>query len=187
MSASATSDWLRARRAYELGRLRSSAWRALFISFAIASLGTVTTGLSSLAALPVTFAIWLFAYWRGDVFLRGALYGLAGGIVTSLLPMSILRPCCTPGMAPGADCCTMPGACLAAGAAVGVALAVVVPFAKKSWWRTALGVAFGMTSVAVLKCATLFAGEALGLLGGLIVGIAAASAARSVLSRRATA
>lgn len=186
MSANVTSDFVRARRAYEFGRLRLSAWRALLISVAIALLGVATTGLSSLEAVPVTFAIWGLVYWRGDVLLRGALYGLAGGIVTSLLPLSILRPCCVAGMPPGADCCTMPGACLAAGAVVGIALAGMVPFAKKSWWRTALGVTLGMTSVAVLKCATLFAGEALGLIGGLVVGVAAVSAARSVLSKRAT-
>jgi len=90
-------------------------------------------------------------------------------------------------MAPGVNCCTMPGACLAAGAAVGVVLAAAVPFARNSWWRTALGIALGMTSVAILKCATLFEGEALGLLGGLLIGVAAASLARSFLSRRATA
>jgi hypothetical protein len=187
MSASVPPEFSQARRAYELGRLRSSTWRALAVAFAIAVLGVATTGWSSLAALPATFAVWVFAYWRGAVLLRGALYGLAGGIVTSLLPMSILRPCCATGMPPGADCCTMPGACLAAGAVVGVALAIVVPFAKRSSWRTALGVTLGMTSVAVLKCATLFAGEAIGLLGGLLIGVAAASAARSFLARRATA
>jgi hypothetical protein len=186
MSANVSPEFSRARRAYELGRLRSSTWRALAVALAIAALGVATTGWSSLAALPVTLSIWIFAYWRGDVLLRGGLYGLVGGIVTSLLPMSILRPCCATGMPPGADCCTMPGACLAAGAVVGVALAMVVPFAKRSWWRTALGVSLGMTSVAVLKCATLVAGESLGLLGGLLVGVAAAGAARSLLSRRAT-
>ena len=81
----------------------------------------------------------------------------------------------------------MPGACLAAGALVGALLATVVPFGRSSWWRTALGVALGMTSVAVLKCSTLLYGEAFGLVGGLVAGLAAATAARAVIARRAAA
>jgi hypothetical protein len=77
----------------------------------------------------------------------------------------------------------MPGACLGAGALVGVVLAVAVPFGKTTWWRTALGMVLGMSSVAVLKCTTLFAGEAFGLVGGLMAGIVAVAAARLVLGR----
>ncbi|HVH47687.1 MAG TPA: hypothetical protein VM925_35370, partial [Labilithrix sp.] len=111
-------------------------------------------------------------------------YGLLGGLVTSFLPMSILRPCCAMGAPTGVDCCTMPGACLGAGVVVGIVLAIAVPFGKATWWRTALGMALGMTSVAVLKCTTLFAGEAFGLVGGLVAGIAAVAAARLVLRHR---
>ncbi len=182
-----TPDYTRALRAYELGRLRSSAWRAVLVALPIALVGLATSGRSSLALVPLTIAVWVFAHWRGDALLRGAFYGLVGGVVTSLLPMSILRPCCVAGAAQGPDCCTMPGACWAAGAVVGVLLAAVVPFGKSSWWRTAIGIALGMTSVAILKCATLFAGEALGLVGGLMAGVAASMAARFVLRTRSTA
>ena len=134
--------------------------------------------------LPLTLAAWVFAHWRGDVFLRGAFYGLLGGVITSLMPMSILRPCCAAGTPPGMDCCTMPGACLGAGALVGLLLAAAVPVGKAAWWRTATGVAVGMASVALLKCATLFAGEAVGLLAGLMVGVVAATAAKVVVRQR---
>ncbi len=182
-----TPAYRSARRAYEWGRLRSSAWRALAIVTAVAVLALATSGPRALVGLPLTLAAWVFAHWRGHLVLRGAFYGLVGGLVTAVLPMSILRPCCAGVMAPGADCCTMPGACVAAGAVVGVVLSAFVPYGTSSWWRTALGVALGMTSVVVVKCATLVAGEAFGLLGGLVAGLVATAAARAAFGRRLSA
>jgi hypothetical protein len=187
MPAEATPEYSSARRAYELGRLRFSAWRALLVASVVAVLGLATTGRDALLVLPITLLAWVFVFWRGRDLLRGAFYGLLGGMVTALLPLSILRPCCVAGVPPGKDCCTMPGACLAAGALVGMALAMLVPYGKGSWWRTACGVVLGMTSVAILKCATLFAGETVGLVGGLVAGLLASTAARRVLARRASA
>jgi hypothetical protein len=183
------ANYLAARRAYELGRLRSAAWKAAVISAVVAAFGLLTAGSTILFVVPVTVAAWLFAFWRGDAFLRGAFHGLAGGLVTSLLPMSVLRPCCATSaakMAAGMDCCTMPGACLGAGALVGLLLATVVPFGKAAWWRTATGVSLGLSSVAILKCTTLFAGEAFGLVGGLLAGVMLATVARAVAQRRLT-
>lgn len=181
MSVEALSHFRRARRAYELGRLRSALLPALILSGLIGGLGLFTSGRSVLWALPVTLAAWLLAYQRGDLFLRGAWYGLLGGLVTSALPMSILRPCCKVMTAPGESCCTMPLACLGAGAVVGMVLALAVPLGKTTWWRTALGMVLGMGSVAVLKCATLFAGEAVGLVGGLLAGVGAVALAKLAL------
>lgn len=172
------------RRAYELGRLRASALRALPITLVAGAIGVASSGWSALYLLPITFAVWLFVHWRGLMLLRGAFYGFGGGVVTSFLPLSVLRPCCALDKAPGVDCCTMPGACLAAGVVVGLLLAAVVPYTKAGWWWSALGVALGMASVAVLKCASLFAGEALGLLGGLLAGVVVTSVARGVIERR---
>ncbi len=178
-------EYRAARRAYEYGRLRTSAWWAAAISTPIAVAGWLVSGWSSLVWLPVTLLVWIVAYWRGGTLLRGAFYGLFGGVVTFALPMSILRPCCAPGaMVNGADCCTMPGACLAAGGVVGVVVAAFVPFGRDSWWRTATGMVLGVASVAIFKCATLFAGEAIGLVGGIAAGLIAACAARSVVQRR---
>ena len=117
--------------------------------------------------------------------LRGSLFGLVAGAVTYALPMTILRPCCSPEkmMVAGADCCTMPGACVGAGAAIGFALAAFVP-ASAARWRTAAGMGLGVASVAILRCSTLFLSEAGGLLGGLVGGVIVAAAARSVLAQR---
>lgn len=181
--ADPTLSYRRARRAYEYGRLRSSLPRALVVASVVALLGGVTVGVAAFRFIPLTLGIWLFAHWLGQSVQRGAFYGLLGGIVTHLLPMSVLRPCCDARALPGADCCTMPGACLLAGAAVGGALAAIVPFGRASWWQTALGMTAGLLSVAVLRCATLFSGEAIGLLAGLIGGLLLAAAARSRLAR----
>jgi hypothetical protein len=190
MSTEADANYQAARRAYELGRLRSGAWQAALITTVVAAFGVLTSGSAALMVLPITAAAWLLAFWRGDAFLRGAVHGLMGGLLTSLLPMSVLRPCCAAGAAKvvvsGATCCTMPGACLGAGAVVGLVLATVVPFGKAAWWKTATGVSLGVASVAILKCTTLFAGEAFGLVGGLLAGVAAATAAKAVAQRRLT-
>jgi hypothetical protein len=176
------------RRAYEWGRLRTSLRRSLAVVVPVAVIATAVTGREALLWIPVTLAVWVLAHWRGGPLLRGAFFGLAGGAITYVLPMSVLRPCCTPeamaAMTPGSDCCTMPGACLGAGALVGFALAAFVP-AGSARWRTTAGIALGVASVAILKCATLFAGEAVGLVGGILAGVAAASLARAVVGRRA--
>lgn len=184
MQPETTLEYRSVRRAYEWGRVRSSALRALVPTIAIAVVAGSITGMPALAWLPVTFAAWVFAYWRGGVLLRGAFFGLVAGAITYALPMTVLRPCCSTAkmMMAGADCCTMPAACLGAGAAIGFALAVFVP-AGAGRWRTAGGMGVGVASVAILRCSTLFLGEATGLLGGLLAGLAAASMARAILAR----
>lgn len=178
---------LRLRRAYELGRLRVSAIRATLITAPIALVAGLVTGAPALVWIPVTFAAWLLAQWRGGPLLRGTFFGLVAGIVTYALPLSILRPCCSPermaALPPGADCCTMPGACLGAGALIGFVLAAFVPLGPARV-RTATGMALGVASVAILRCSTLFIGEAFGLLGGLVAGVAAAALAQAMLRRR---
>jgi hypothetical protein len=177
---------IHARRAYERGRVVTSLRRALYVVVPVAVIATLITGRSALVWIPFTLAAWVLAHWRGGTILRGAFFGLAGGAITYSLPMTILRPCCSPAaMTAGGDCCTMPGACLGAGALVGIALAAFVP-PGDARWRTATGMALGVASVAILRCATLFAGEAFGLVGGLLAGVAAATAARFVLTRRAS-
>jgi len=185
MSVEMTASYRATRRAYELGRLRVAVGRALWVALPVAGWAMLTSGRSALLVLPLTFAAWVFAHFRGDELLRGSWYGLAGGLVTSLLPMSVLRPCCDLNAAPGAACCTMPGACLGAGALVGIVLAAAVPLGKTNWWQAACGIALGMASVAVVKCTTLFAGEAAGLVGGLAAGVAVVAVAKLALARRA--
>ena len=178
---------LRLRRAYELGRLRVSAVRAALVTAPIALVAGIVTGAPALVWIPVTFAAWMLAQWRGGPLLRGTFFGLVAGIVTYALPLSILRPCCSPermaALPPGAACCTMPGACLGAGALVGFVLAAFVPLGPARV-RTAAGMALGVASVAILRCSTLFIGEAFGLLGGVVAGVAAAALAQAMLRRR---
>jgi len=182
--STAASEYVHARRAYERGRLRTSVRRALLV---VAPVGLVTylvTGRAALTWLPVTLAAWVLANWRGGPLLRGSFFGLAGGAVTYALPMSILRAYCSPEMmARGEDCCTNPTACLAAGALVGFALALTLP-GGSSRWRTAAGMSLGVASVAILRCSTLFAGEAVGLMAGLIAGVVAATMAKLWLGTR---
>jgi hypothetical protein len=184
MEADRSSDYLRARRAYEFGRLETSARRAAVVVAPIAATTWFLAGAHALVWIPLSLAAWVVAYWRGEAVLRGAWLGLLGGGATFLLPMSMLRPCCVGRVVEaGASCCTMPGACVGAGAVVGLLLATIVPVTRESWSKVAGGMALGAASVAVLRCASLFAGEALGLVGGLLVGLAAASAARAFLRR----
>jgi hypothetical protein len=180
-----------ARRAYEVGRLLVSLRRAAAVTLLVAFAGYVASGERALLWLPLTMTAWTLAFWRGESVLRGAWSGLFAGAVTLVLPMSILRPCCAGrAMNPGADCCTMPGMCLLAGAVVGFALALLLPqtnVTPRGYWKTVAGTALGVVSIAVLRCATLFAGEAIGLVGGVVAAMFAASAARVLLARRAAA
>jgi hypothetical protein len=188
LEASDAIDSRLARRAYELGRLSTSATRAALVTLAVGLFVWVSAGAHMLPWLALTFLAWTLAFWRGETVLRGAWLGLLGGAATFVLPMSILRPCCVGRvMEPGAACCTMPGMCVLAGAVVGLALAALVPVTRESWPKAAGGMALGAASVAVLRCTSLFAGEAFGLVGGLLAGLVAASAARALLRRHATA
>jgi hypothetical protein len=180
----AASEYGNARRAYEWGRLRASVRRGLLVVAPVGVLAFLGTGRAALAWLPVTVAVWIFAYWRGGPLLRGSFFGLAGGAITFALPMSVLRGVCSPEMmARGQDCCTNPAACLGAGALVGFALALCLP-GGGSRWRTAAGMSLGVASVAILRCSTLFVGEAAGLMAGLLAGVVAATMAKLVLGAR---
>jgi len=188
MEADTSIHYERARRAYEWGRLETSARRAAMLLVPIGGLGWLLWGAGALVWLPLTLAAWTIAYWRGEAVLRGAWLGLLAGGATFVLPMSLLRPCCVGRVVEaGASCCTMPGMCLGAGAAVGLVLATLVPVSRTSWPKVAGGMALGAASLAMLRCSSLFAGEALGLVGGLLAGLCAASAAKALLRRDATA
>ena len=69
------------------------------------------------------------------------------------------------------------------GMAIGVLFALFVPFGKSAWWRAAGGVALGLASVALLRCTTLFVGEAVGLVAGLVAGAIATMAGRALVKR----
>ncbi|HEY6877546.1 MAG TPA: hypothetical protein VI299_05980, partial [Polyangiales bacterium] len=113
----------RARRAYELGRVRVAAQSALLLSLAAASIALLL-GERPWLKLPVTFLVWMGVHHWGRGLLRGARVGAIAGFATSLLPMSWLRPCCAQG---ALVTCTMPEMCIVNGAAIGLALAFFMP------------------------------------------------------------
>jgi hypothetical protein len=170
----------RVRRAYELGRLRAGLLHATYIAVGSGLLGSQWVGVTAWAWAPLTFVLWLGLWWRGGAFLVGAHYGLAAGVLTLALPLSLLRPCCgarDASLSSAAFVCTMPELCVLAGTLVGLPLAFML-LRNRDWPRGALifGMLLGTLSVAAVKCHLVFAGEALGLLLGVTLGIAAASA-----------
>jgi mannitol-specific phosphotransferase system IIBC component len=166
----------RARRAYELGRLRAAARSALLLAGLGALASRLLIGPRSMGWAALTFALWLVLGWRGGALLRGARYGLVAGAATLLLPLSLLRPCCR-WDASGMASCTMPEMCVALGALVALPLsALVLTRREPRQLQLASGVWLGVVSLAAFKCSALFMGEALGLLAGLALGMAVASA-----------
>lgn len=167
----------RARRAYELGRVQAGLLRGSLLATSTALLGTLLVDRRAFFCAPLTLALWTLVYWRGGVLQAAARYGLLAGAITSLFPMSLLRPCCRPGLDGSLPTCTMPEMCVLAGALVGLPLAawVLRKHAQRSL-EAASGMALGVLSLATLKCSALFLGEALGLLGGIALAIGAATA-----------
>jgi hypothetical protein len=174
------------RRAYELGRLAMAVRRAGFFTLGVAVMSAALCGRESLVWLPVTFTVVALTEWRGGLLVKGARRGLFAGVASMVLPLSLLRPCCgLDAKAMGTTCCTMPSVCWAAGGAVGLAVALLMPVApagRRS--EAALGLVLGVTSVALVRCSMLFVGEAAGLLGGMAAGIVASSLARAWLGGR---
>jgi hypothetical protein len=170
-------------RAYERGRLQSGIVRAVTLCLVSAGLSLALVGARGLAWLPLTLVTWGFVEWRGVGFVRGGRVGVLAGVVTLALPMSALRWCCRPGALEmmGADCCSMPGACAAAGGVVGLTMACFLPVPEKGKRvETLLGMLLGIVAVAPMKCTSLLLGEALGLVGGLVAGAFAAMAVRAL-------
>jgi hypothetical protein len=163
--------------------------RALVLSAIVAVVAAVAVGRGAAAWSLVAFAGVAFAEWRGGPLARGALRGFGGGLVALVLPASILRPCCDAAMmAAPAACCTMPSMCGAAGATLGLAMALVWPRERslRDHAFAGAGVALGALAVAAPRCSGLLLGESLGLALGLVAGVAASMVGRGMLARRCT-
>jgi hypothetical protein len=173
------------RRQYELGRLARALRHAGMLTLALAAISEIAFGRRALVWLPIAFVVTVFTEWRGSALMRGARRGLAAGVASMLLPLSVLRPCCgIDAKAMGMDCCVMPSACWAAGTVLGLGMALIVPAAPEGRrTEVAVGMILGVTSVAVLRCSMLFLGETAGLLGGMVAGVIASSLARAWLAR----
>jgi hypothetical protein len=171
----------RARRAYEGGMLRLGLVRAGLVTAAVGLLVALgVTSLPSPAWLGLVFVVWLLVGWRGELLWRGALGGLVAGLGALALPLSVLRPCCTPeAMAAGMTC--SPQLCVAAGAVLGAVVAATLPrtHSVPGSMRASVGALIGVVSLVACRCATLFVGESIGLLGGLLASAAGLAVARS--------
>ena len=171
-----------ARSAYEWARVRAGLLRGVIVTAAVAIAASIAIGPRSLVWLPVTFVVAAFSEWWGAALVRGVRRGLVAGLVMLAMPLSVLRPCCNGAtmMAADGSCCTMPGACVAAGALYGMVLAFFLPrVGRGKRASAALGMALGASAVASARCAPLFLGESLGLLGGLFAGVVATGLARA--------
>lgn len=108
----------RARRAYEMGRLRSAlpslalAVPMVGLSIVLCDRPTASAGCGLALA-----AVLLAAAWRGQPFARGARAGLVAGLGPLLLPMATCFHLCAGGV-----CLLAPTACVVAALAGGAAL-----------------------------------------------------------------
>jgi hypothetical protein len=171
----------KARVAYELGRVRVALVRGAFAATVVGIVGAFAVGSSAVVWLPLAFAVVVVTEWRGSALARGARRGTVAGVVSLLMPVALLRPCCVAGM-DMTTCCASSSMCLAAGGAFGLVAALFVPkVAAEKRWNAVAGMAVAVTAVGVVRCAPLFLGESLGLLAGLFGGIVATSAARAWL------
>jgi hypothetical protein len=156
-------------------------------SLVLAALALVALGPSAVPRVPFAFLVAAFADWRGGDVSRGGWRGFLVGAATLAIPLQWLRPCCAPGMEMDASCC-QPGLCLGAGAAIGLCAALLLPrlHGPRRWEATAAMVAT-VIAVATTRCAPLFLGESIGLLGGIALGLVATSGARALWDHMARA
>lgn len=175
----------RARRAYELGRVKLGVLRALVLAAIVAAIAWLSFGRTGASWLPLTILGWTAIEWRGGAVVRGGRVGAVLGLVALALPLSAFRTCCRAGDAMmGMDCCNMTGACAAVGAVLGLTVAVFVartPRGERVAGATGMGVA--LLAVASVRCAGLVFGEAFGLLGGLAAGAIASGLVAGVVDR----
>ena len=180
----------KARRAMELGRARFALTSAVVVTLALA-LVAGSMGVD-LRWLVLPFAAWAFVTFRGGALARGGLAGLVGAVLGWIVPMSILRPCCSASamsaLPLGADCCTRPECCLEIGALVGVGVAILmslVPVRGRNGMVTQmLGAILVCASTLGVRCSGLFLGESLGLVGGMALGAVVFGGARMLLLQR---
>lgn len=180
-----SAETLNLKRAYEFGRARVAATRALVLASIVAIVSAFAIGRGATPWALVSFAALAFAGWRGGALSRGAIRGALAGLVALALPMSLLRPCCDAASIAAGSCCTMPSMCGVSGVVLGLAMALVWPRenVRGDHLRAGAGVALGALSVAAARCSALFVGESIGLALGLLAGVAASTAARAFLSR----
>jgi hypothetical protein len=174
----------RARRAYELGRLRAGLARAAWL-IPIVALSILWRGrpADALALGALVAAVVAAFHWAGGTLARAVVPGLVAGLPPVILPL-LLRCCgntACPEMAwDDPQLRVMAIACLASGAAAGAVVA---------WWasrleegRAGAAAAAGILAIAVgaLGCSVIGTAGLAGLVAGLLV----AGGPAVVLARR---
>ena len=164
---------VRARRAYELGRLRWALTRAVgavaITAIALAGCPSPGAPAACAAALGVAVAACL---WRGGSWARGARLGFLAGLAPCLLPAAFraARLC------GGASCVTPPGVCLAAGVVAGLLLGAVA-LRLHGDGRCWLAAALVSVLAGAIGCVTVgvagLAGMALGIFAGAMAPVLA--------------
>jgi hypothetical protein len=165
----------RVRRAYECARARSGIFRGTLVASVVATIAVWKLDPTSAPLALIALTVVAAAEWRGGAAGSGMRVGLGGGFLALLAPNAVLRPCCAAhaGLAAACDCGMMSSSCWMAGALIGLIVGVLLPRARQARHLESLaGGVLAAVSVAAVRCAGLFLGEALGLLGGIIVGVA---------------
>jgi hypothetical protein len=175
----------RARVAYELARLRIGALRGLILTTLVSGAAFLSFGETGLGWLTFTLVAWTVLEWRGGVLLRGGRIGAGVGLAVLVVPHWAFRTCCHAGDAMmGAGCCNMTSACTTIGVVLGLTLAVFLARTTRAERvESAAGMGVALLAVASVRCATLLAGEALGLMGGLAAGALASSLVAALVDR----
>ena len=167
---------VRARRAYELGRVRAK----LFWALGMASPALVGLGYSGEPALTAVQAVLaggasLGLLWRGQDYGRGALAGAVIGMPAFAVPLY----CCASGTCAAEASSGLVTLCFAGGAAAGLVLTAGA-FRRKCSVAYVLSAATVAGLTAGIGCSVIGLGGVLGLMAGLGLGVGPAL----ILARR---
>jgi hypothetical protein len=168
---------VRARRAYERGRLRWALGRAVAATAiaAVALVNCPARGGPGLCAVALGLLLGA-CLWRGEAWARGAQLGFLAGLAPCLLPAAAraVHLC-------GAGACfTLPAICLPAGLLAGLMLGWQGTRSKdgRRFWLAALGVTLLAGSIGCLAAG-------LGGLAGMVLGVLAGAAGPILVRREA--
>ncbi|HEU0105317.1 MAG TPA: hypothetical protein VFT38_04055 [Vicinamibacteria bacterium] len=161
----------RARRAYEVGRLRASlptvALVAPMVGLSILLCGRYAASACSGVALAAVLAA---AAWRGQQFARGARAGLVAGLGPLLLPLALCLHLCAGGV-----CLLAPSICVAGGLLGGVAVGVRARGRADGSSAGYLAVALSVTALTgCMGCLIAGVSGVLGMAAGMAAGAAPA-------------
>ncbi|HVT58497.1 MAG TPA: hypothetical protein VHR45_08855 [Thermoanaerobaculia bacterium] len=177
MIAAEAALTMRARRAYEHGRLRWALRRATLAAavsmVALAGCPAYRWPVVCATALGAAVAAFL---WRGGAWARGARLGFLAGLAPCLLPAALR---CAHAYGRG-FCLTLPVVCLAAGAVTGLVLGSLgsrVDSDRRFWAAAASVAVLAGTIGAVPAGLAGLAGLAAGILGGAAAPVLASRAA----------